>query len=98
MFAARGIAVSFSVFMIVYCALSAAVCFGWRKFSSYSRKNSVRRGADLLFSVCMLPLAGALAVSGVFSVSSFFFFEPRALDEPIGPVSLAFRFCGGMVV
>ncbi len=31
MFALRGIAVSFSVFLMVYCALSLAVCFTWRR-------------------------------------------------------------------
>ena len=30
MFAARGLAVSFSVFVMVYCALSLAVCLVWR--------------------------------------------------------------------
>src|SRR5258708_11825641 len=98
MFAARGIAVSFSVFMIVYCALSAAVCFGWRKFSSYSRKNSVRRVADLLFALRMLPLAAALAVTVMFTVPSFLLLEPRAIDEPIGAVTLALSLCGAMLI
>ena len=38
MFAARGIAVSFSVFAMVYCVLSLAVCLGWRTVRLHSQR------------------------------------------------------------
>jgi len=98
MFALRGIAVSFSVFAIVYCALSAAVCFGWRKFSLYGSRNSARRAADFLFAMRMLPLVAALAVTAMFTVPSFVLLEPRAIDEPVGPVTLLLSLCGALLV
>ena len=49
MFAARGIAVSFSVFVIVYCVLSFAVRFTWRMVRRHSQRQNVHRAAALLF-------------------------------------------------
>ncbi len=48
MFAVRGLAVSFSVFVIVYVALSLAVSCTWRRLWFYVQKHPVRRIADLL--------------------------------------------------
>jgi Zn-dependent protease with chaperone function len=98
MFAARGIAVSISVFVMVYCTLSAAVCIGWPRFLSHSRKKSVRRAADLLFAFRMLPLTVALAVTLLFTVPSFVLLEPRAIDEPVSVVMIALSLCGALLV
>jgi beta-lactamase regulating signal transducer with metallopeptidase domain len=97
MFAARGIAVSFSVFVLVYCALSLAVCCGWRRLWLFSQKYPVRRSADLLFGLRVLPLATAGVVTAVFTVPSFLLLEPRSIDEAIGGIPLALGFCGCML-
>lgn len=94
MFAARGIIVSLSVFMLVYCGLSLAVCCAWRKTWLWSRKYRAPRAADLLFGLRMLPLFGALAVTAALTVPSFLLLEPRSIDEPLGGVPLAFGICG----
>ena len=39
MFAARGIAVSLSVFVMVYCVLSLAVCLCWRMVWLHSQRH-----------------------------------------------------------
>jgi len=97
MFAVRGIAVSFSVFLLVYCGLSLAVCCAWRKIWLWSGKHPARRAADLLFGLRLLPLFAAVAVTAAFTVPSFLLLEPRAIEEPITGVPLALGICGLML-
>jgi Zn-dependent protease with chaperone function len=97
MFAARLVAVSFSVFVLVYSGLSLAVSCGWRKVWLYSQKYQVRRSADLLFGLRLFPLAAAAAVTLAFTVPSFVLLEPRSIDEPIGIAPLLLGFCGLML-
>lgn len=94
MFAARGIAISFSVFFLVYSTLSIAVCCLWRRVWPYFQRYSARRGADLLFGLRVLPLAASVAVTMVLTVPSFLWLEPRAIVEPLGGTPLVFGLCG----
>ncbi len=94
MFAVRGIAVSLSVFTMVYCVLSFAVCFAWPAVSSRCRRRPVRRLANLLFGLRMFPLATAVAITAGFTVPSFLLLEPRAIDEPMGAIPLILGSCG----
>ena len=94
MFAARGIAISCSVFLLVYCVLSLGVCLGWRRVWWHSQGYSARRIANLLFALRMSPLAAAVVVTAVFTVPSFLVFEPRAIDEPMGAMALSFGSLG----
>lgn len=94
MFAARGIAVAFSVFVIVYCFLSLLVTFTWRGVRRYSLRLTAPRAADLLFAVRMFPLAAATLITAALTVPSFLLFEPRTVDEPIGVIPLALGLCG----
>lgn len=94
MFAARGIAVSLSVFAIVYCAVSIAVCLTWRRFCKYSRRFPIRQTADLLFAFRLLPLGAAGVITAAFTVPSFLLLEPRAIDEPMGGFPLVLGLCG----
>ena len=94
MFAARGIAVSFSVFVMVYCVLSLAVCLCWRTIRLHSQGHPVRRIADLLFALRMFPLFTAALITAAFTVPSFLLLEPRMIDEPLGGIPLAFGTCG----
>lgn len=94
MFAARGIAVSFSVFVLVYGVLSMAVCCAWRKSWLHSQAHPVRRIADLLFALRIFPLVAAALVTAAFTVPSFLLLEPRAIDEPMGGVPLVLGLCG----
>ena len=94
MFAARGIAVSLSVFVIVYSMLSLALACGWRRPSLSALRLSVRRAADMLFVLRMFPLITAALMTAGLTVPSFLLLEPRATDEPVGAVSLALSACG----
>lgn len=90
MFALRGLAVSFSVFAIVYCTLSIAVSLAWRRVSHYSQRFPARQNADLLFAVRFFPFITAAIITAAFTVPSFLLLEPRSIDEPIGGVTLVF--------
>lgn len=94
MFVARGVAVSFSVFVMVYCVLSLGVRLSWRMSQLYTERHPVRRVADLLFVLRMLPLVIAAIITAVFTVPSFLLLEPRAIDEPVGYVPLILGICG----
>ena len=101
MFALRGLAVSLSVFAIVYCVLSVAVSLGWRRVRLYSRqfpaRLAIRQTADLLFLVRLFPFITAAVITAAFTVPSFLLLEPRAIDEPIGGIPLVFGLFGAML-
>ena len=97
MFALRGIAVSFSVFVIVYCVLSFAVGFSWRRVSLHIHERRIRRTADLLFAMRILPLVAAAIITAAFTVPSFLLLEPRSIDEPVGTIPLALGVCGALL-
>jgi Zn-dependent protease with chaperone function len=94
MYAIRGIAVSLSVFVMVYCALSLAVVCVWQRIGLRFGEQPARRTAGLWFGLRMLPLAAATLITAIFSVPSFLLLEPRAIDEPIGVIPIAFALCG----
>lgn len=94
MFAMRGIAVSFSVFVIVYGALSVAVCGLWRRVWLGGQMYSARRCADLLFALRLAPFVVAAGVTLLLAVPSFLLLEPRAVDEPMGAAPVVLTLCG----
>ena len=108
MFAARGLAVSFSVFVIVYALLSLAVGLFWRWVWRYSQSPShspchspchsqrytARWSAHLLFALRVSPLVAAGVVTAIVTVPSFLLLEPRRIDEPVGTVALVLSACG----
>jgi beta-lactamase regulating signal transducer with metallopeptidase domain len=98
MFAFRGIAVSFSIFFILYSVLSLAVCLVWRRLWLYGRQGSARRCADLLFMVRMVPLVVATGVTLIVAVPSFLLLEPRAVEESVGTVAVLLGCCGMVVM
>ncbi len=94
MFALRGIAVTLSVFTIVYAVLSLVLAFTSGKVVAHARRLSVRRAADLLFLLRVSPLIVASCLAAGIAVPSFLLLEPRSIDEAIGPLSLLFGTCG----
>jgi len=81
------------VFVMVYCALSLAVCLMWRSFL-HAQHYPVRRIADLLFALRIFPLITAGVITAAFTVPSFLLLEPRAIEEPIGEIPLVLGLCG----
>jgi|SRR5580658_1282203 beta-lactamase regulating signal transducer with metallopeptidase domain len=98
MFAVRGIAVSFSVFVIVYGVLSVVVCGVWRSAWAYSQRHSARRCADMLFALRIFPLVVATGVTLALAVPSFLLLEPRAVEEPMGIAAVVLGLGGAIVV
>jgi len=98
MFALRGIAVSFSVFVMIYCALSAAVCGAWRRVWRTGQQSCARRCADLLFALRLVPFVVAAGMTLAVAVPSFLLLEPRAVDEPMGAAPVVLGLCGMTVL
>jgi beta-lactamase regulating signal transducer with metallopeptidase domain len=97
MYALRGVAVSFSGFVLLYVALSAAVCGVWRRVLIHGERYSARRCADLLFTLRVTPFVFATAATLALAVPSFVLLEPHAADEPMGAVPVALGL-GGLFV
>ena len=84
MFAARCLGISLAFFVLLYVPLSLAVSRGWRFVVAFLKPSSARRTADLLFALRLLPFAGGLAFTLIFTVPSFLLLEPRATNESVG--------------
>jgi Zn-dependent protease with chaperone function len=88
MFAARGIAVSFSMFFLVYAALSLAMLGVWRRVWVWGQRHSAKSCADILFTLRVAPLAVAMGVTLALAVPSFLLLEPRTVNESMSGPSL----------
>jgi beta-lactamase regulating signal transducer with metallopeptidase domain len=93
-FALRGIAVSFSTFVLLYSALSLIVYGVWRQVFGYGERHSARRGADLLFALRVAPFVAAAGITLALAVPSFLLLEPRAVNEPVGAAAALLGLCG----
>jgi beta-lactamase regulating signal transducer with metallopeptidase domain len=94
MFALRGIAVSFSVFLIVYGAASLAVLCTWKRVYQRVHDLPMQRLGNLFFALRMFPLVMAALITAAFAVPSFLLLEPRSIVEPVGNVPLALALLG----
>jgi hypothetical protein len=96
MFALRGIAVSLSFFVLLYCLISALVVGAWRSLRPLHAPE--RRVAAVLFSLRILPLVASVVMTFAFVVPSFQLLEPRSVDEGIGAMPLALGTCALMLI
>jgi Zn-dependent protease with chaperone function len=98
MFALRGIAVSLTFFVLVYCLLSALVAVAWRSLKLLHATE--RSLAGLLFALRVLPLMVSVVVTFAFVVPSFQLLEPRFndIDEGIGAMPLALGICALLLI
>ena len=98
MFALRGIAVSLTFFVLLYCLLSALVAVAWRSLNLlHAREQSL---ASLLFALRVLPLVASAVITFVFVVPSFQLLEPRSInvDEGIGAMPFALGICALLLI
>jgi Zn-dependent protease with chaperone function len=91
MFALRGIAVSLTFFVLVYCLLSAVVAVSWRSLRWL--RGTQRTLASSLFTLRVLPLIAAVVITFTFVVPSFQMLEPRSVDEGLGSTPFALGLC-----
>jgi Zn-dependent protease with chaperone function len=98
MFALRGIAVSLTFFVLVYCLLSALVAIAWRSLKLLQATE--RSLTNLLFALRVLPLVVSVVVTFAFVVPSFQLLEPRSLnvEEGIGAMPLALGICALLLI
>ncbi len=96
MFALRGIAVSLTFFVLIYCLLSALVVIAWRVVRVL--RLTARGLAGLLFALRILPLAASVVITLAFVVPSFQILEPRSADEGMGALPLALGICALLLI
>jgi Zn-dependent protease with chaperone function len=98
MFALRGIAVSLTFFVLLYCLLSVLVAVAWRSLTLLQAKE--RSLAGLLFALRVLPLVASAVITFGFVVPSFQLLEPRSInsDEGIGVMPLALGVCALLLI
>ena len=94
MFALRGIAVSFSVFLIVYGAASLAVLCTWKRVYQRVHDVPMQRPGNLFFGLRMFPAVLAMLITAGFAVPLFLLLEPRSIVEPVGNVPLTLGVLG----
>jgi len=98
MFALRGVAVSFSIFILLYCVWSLIVSASWRGLFGHSQKLSRRWAAELLFGWRISPFLVAIVITFALAVPSFLMLEPRQIDESMGAVPLVLCICGAALI
>ncbi len=96
MFALRGIAVSLSFFVLVYCLLSTLVAVAWRSLKLWHAP--ARSLAALLFALRVLPLVISVVITFVFVVPSFQLLEPRSIQEGMGTMPLTLGVCALLLI
>jgi len=96
MFALRGIAVSLTFFVLVYCLLSALVAVAWRSLKLL--RAAEQRVAGLLFALRILPLMTSVVITCAFVVPSFQLLEPRSIHEGMGTMPLTLGVCALLLI
>jgi beta-lactamase regulating signal transducer with metallopeptidase domain len=86
MFFLRGLAVSLSFFIVLYCLLSAIIVAAWRAIPFKS--ISARLSAALLFLARIFPVGASVVLTSAMVVPSFIRLEPRTVDEEFGAVPI----------
>jgi len=92
MFALRGIAVSLTFFVVLYCLLSLMVGLGWRSLTLLHTKSE-RSLANLLFGLRILPVAASALLTLGLVVPSFQLLEPRSIEEDMGLMPIVLALC-----
>ena len=98
MFAVRGVAVSFSIFFLLYSALTLVVRLVWRRVWNDRQQGSARSCADTLFLLRMIPFVVSAVATLVFAVPSFLLLEPRSVRESMSAVLMMLSLCGMTVM
>lgn len=93
MFVARCLGVSLAVFVLLYVSLSFAISRGWKLLWRVCGLRSPRTSADLLFALRVLPFAGSVLFTLMFTVPSFLVLEPRSTNEGFGTAPVALGLC-----
>jgi Zn-dependent protease with chaperone function len=96
MFALRGIAVSLTFFVLIYCLLSALIAGTWHWLKRW--KVSEKMLADLLFALRILPTAFSILLTLVFVVPSFQLLEPHSTNERIGALPFILGICAVFLI
>lgn len=93
MFIVRGIAVSLTFFVVLYCLHSLLVAAACRALKLTPATSSGRGAANLLFVLRILPLLASTLITLAFVVPSYLRLEPASADEETGLLPVVFSVC-----
>src|ERR1700722_12636471 len=96
MFALRGIAISLTFFVLLYCLLSALVTMAWRLLRLLQATEQSL--AALLFALRVLPLAASVVITLALVVPSFQLLEPRSIAEGTGAMPITLSVCALLLI
>ncbi len=96
MFALRGIAVSLTFFVLLYCLLSVLVAVAWRARKLLQATEHALAG--WLFALRVLPFGASVGITFAFVVPSFQLLEPRSANEGMGSVPIALGICALLLI
>lgn len=89
MFVLRGVAISLTFFVLLYCALSLTLVCIWRSLDRLRARSAVHR-ANRLFWLRVSPLLVSASVTLGLVVPAYVRLEPRSIEEDIAlPLTLA---------
>ncbi len=91
MYLLRCLVVSLGVFFLLYAAFSGLLAVCWR----FIKKPA---NATVLFALRVLPMFAAGAVVLLFTMPSFLYLEPHAVEEEFGVSGLAMALCGAGII
>jgi Zn-dependent protease with chaperone function len=97
MFALRGIAVSLTFFVVLYCMLSLLVSVAWRLLRLVQTKSAGSL-AHLLFTLRLLPMVASTLITLGFVVPSFQLLEPRSIEEDMGAMPFLLGICALLLI
>jgi Zn-dependent protease with chaperone function len=93
MFALRGLGVSLSVFVLLYCGISLLVIALQSLVIRLSRGFGPALASDCLFAWRILPLVVSLSVTAFYLVPSFLLLEPHQTNETFGADLMLLGLC-----
>jgi len=97
MFALRGITVSLTFFVVIYCLLSLLLAVTWRSLRLLPSKSELSL-ANRLFGLRILPMAASAVITLGLVVPSFQLLEPRSIEEDMGPMPLVLGACALLLI
>jgi beta-lactamase regulating signal transducer with metallopeptidase domain len=97
MFALRGIAVSLTFFVVLYCLLSLLVAVAWHSLKLLHTRSE-RSLANLLFGLRIFPVAVSTLITLGLVVPSFQLLEPRSIEEDMGLMPLVLGLCAVLLI
>jgi Zn-dependent protease with chaperone function len=96
-FVSRGVVQMLAAYALVSTLGAIVLALAWTRLVTRTASSPLHQAARL-FMCRLLPGLAAVAIAFVAVPAAYFLWEPRAADEPVGPVALALASAGAAVL